>query len=168
VLPFLGLVTQWLGNKPVLFQEFGAPSRPVLPPYPGERDLAGYKTPLWPENSVAGYYRQALELLFQAGMTGAMAWCYGDYYPSLWSCPPLKDNPHERHFGLFRYDGSPKPAAQAFGEFANCLAAGGRPKTDPEANSWLRGEDREHYYDNPRAELSRLYLKYKTWLEVES
>jgi endo-1,4-beta-mannosidase len=161
VLPFLGLVTQWLGGKPVLFEEFGAPSRPVLPPYPGERDLAGAKIPLWSEQSVAGYYRQALELLSQAGMTGAMAWCYADYDPNRWSCPPLKDNPHERYFGLFRSDGSPKPAAQACGEFANCLAEGGQPKIDPQAGAWLGDEDRERFYDNPRTELSRLYEKYK-------
>jgi endo-1,4-beta-mannosidase len=175
VLPFLGLLTQWLGGKPVLFEEFGAPSRPVLPPYPGGAmssghgaDLAGCKTSLWPESSVAGYYRQALDMLCQAGMSGAMAWCYGDYHPSLWSRPPLKDNPHERYFGLFRHDGSPKPAVQVFGEFANCLAAGRGPKTDPEAGAWLRGEDRERYYDSPRTELPRLYLKYKECLEVES
>ncbi len=46
VLPFLGLLTRWLGGKPVLFEEFGAPSRPVLYPYPGEEDLAGVQDSL--------------------------------------------------------------------------------------------------------------------------
>jgi len=168
VLPFLGLLTQWLGGKPVLFEEFGAPTHPVLPPAPGENELAGCKTALWTESSVAGYYRQAIELLFQAGMTGAMAWCYGDYHPRLWDRPPLKENLHERYFGLFRHDGSPKPAVQAFSECANYLAEGGRPEADPEANAWLRGEDRERYYDHPRTELPRLYQKYREWLEAKS
>ena len=99
---------------------------------------------MWP-----GYYRQALELLFQAGMTGAMAWCYGDYHPSLWDRSPLKDNPHERHFGLFRHDGSPRPAVQAFGEFATGWPQAGGQKTDADADAWLQDEDRERYYDSP-------------------
>jgi endo-1,4-beta-mannosidase len=162
VLPFLGVLTRWLGGKPVLFEEFGAPSRPVLTPYPGEEGLAGDRTPLWPEDSVAGYYRQALDLLYRAGMSGAMAWCYGDYHPGLWGRPPLEENPHERHFGLFRHDGSPKPVVDVVRQFASRLAAGEGPKMDMDANAWLEGEDRERYYDNPRVELSRLYEKYKS------
>jgi endo-1,4-beta-mannosidase len=159
VLPFLGLVTRWLGGKQVLFEEFGAPSRPGLTPYPeGE----GCRTPLWPEDSVTSYYRQALDLLCRAGMTGAMAWCCSDYHPSLWDRPPLRENPHERHFGLFRHDGTAKPAVWAWREFANRMATGEGPEVDPDAGAWLRGEDRERFYYNPRAELSRLYEKYLT------
>jgi endo-1,4-beta-mannosidase len=167
VLPFLGVLTRWLGGKPVLFEEFGVPSRPALQPHPGEGDLAGCNTPLWSEDSVADYYRQALNLLYRAGMTGAMAWCYGDYHPSLWDRPPLQENIHERHFGLFRYDGSPKPAVQAFGEFAGRLAAGRGPEADADVGAWLQGEVRECYYNSPRTELPRLYEKYKR-LGVES
>jgi endo-1,4-beta-mannosidase len=161
VLPFLGALTRWLGGKPVLFEEFGAPSRPVLPPRLEQEDLTGGKTPLWPEDSAADYYRQALHLLYRAGMTGAMAWCYGDYHPDLWDRPPLQENTHERHFGLFRYDGSPKPAVQAFVDFAGSLAAGQEQGLGAEPGAWLQGEDREHYYNSPRTELSRLYEKYK-------
>ncbi len=158
VLPFLGLLTRWLGGKPVLFEEFGAPSRPILPPYPDKRE--SYQCRLWDETEVATYYRQALELLCQAGMTGAMAWCYGDYHPSLWDRPPLKENPHERHFGLFRHDGSPKPAVQTIGKFAGRLAAGRGPAVDQSPAGWLRGEDPERYYRSQRTELPRLYRKY--------
>jgi endo-1,4-beta-mannosidase len=163
VLPFLGLLTRWLGGRPVLFEEFGAPSAPEIPPYPGGTEsgsISGYRHPLWTESDVAGYYRQALELLCRAGMTGAMAWCYGDYHPGLWNRPPLQENPHERHFGLFRHDGSAKPAVQAFSEFAGRLAAGAQPAADPQAAAWLEGEDPERFYDHPRAELPRLYKKY--------
>jgi endo-1,4-beta-mannosidase len=164
VLPFLGLITRWLGDKPVLFEEFGAPSEPVLPPYLEEDGRSGFKARLWPESSVADYYRRALVLLRRAGMIGAMAWCYGDYHPRLWDRPPLFANPHERHFGLFRYDGSPKPALQICGEFAGRLAASGRIVTDPDAETWLQDEDRERFYDSPRAELARLYDKYRKHL----
>ncbi|MGD0153981.1 MAG: hypothetical protein ABSC17_09555 [Thermacetogeniaceae bacterium] len=160
VLPFLGLLTRWLGGKPVLFEEFGAPSRPMLPPYPDESELLRYKCRLWDEAKVATYYQQALELLCRAGMTGAMAWSYGDYHPSLWDRPPLRENPHERHFGLFRHDGSPKPAVQAISEFAGRLAAGLGPAVDQLATGWLRGEDPERYYQSPQTELPRLYRKY--------
>ena len=40
VLPFLGLITQWLGGKPVLFEEFGAPCWPALLPSPSAGELS--------------------------------------------------------------------------------------------------------------------------------
>ncbi len=154
VLPFLGEITRWLGGKPVLFEEFGVSSQIVAEkPYPGEQ-----------ENLITAYYEQALELLRLSGMIGAFVWCYGDYHPDLWNKPPLKDNPHERHFGLFRYDGSPKPAVSVIRAFA-CRPDYLRRQVDTQTGSWLDNEDREQFYRNPLNELKRLYDKFKKSIE---
>ena len=36
-----------------------------------------------------------------------------DYEPAIWGVPPLDQAIHERSFGLWRADGSPKPAVEA-------------------------------------------------------
>ena len=50
-----------------------------------------------------------------AGCVGALLWCYTDYEPAIWGSPPLDQAIHERSFGLWRADGSPKPAVEARG-----------------------------------------------------
>ncbi len=167
VLAFLGLLTRWLGGRPVLFEEFGIPTYPALPPYPAAEEMARMNCRLWPEDEAAGYYQQSLALLERIGMTGALAWCYGDYDPGLWGRPPLSDKPHERHFGLFRHDGSPKPALQAIYNFSRTLSGKQGEPVDLDAESWLRDEDRDSFYLNPRGprgELPRLYDKFQSWL----
>jgi len=143
VLPFLGSITRWLGGKPVLFQEFGV-SDQVLQQADGD----------------GPYYREALALLYEAGMTGAFAWCYGDYHPELWERPPLNDNPHERYFGIFKDDGAPKAAVQEIKCFAAALAAGELDAPDPCYDDWLSGEDPERFYRDPKGELRRLYRRF--------
>ncbi|NLB89041.1 MAG: hypothetical protein GX790_07435, partial [Syntrophomonadaceae bacterium] len=76
ILPFLGIITAWLADKPVLFQEFGAPSIPTIPPYIGEEEKNNLKCPLFTEAKVQEYYRKAVHLLANYGMIGAWAWCY--------------------------------------------------------------------------------------------
>lgn len=161
VLPFLGVVTRWLGEKPVLFQEFGITSAPVIPPlYSGDEERS-FKTPLWEEEWGAEYYRRALALLQGEGMMGAMAWCYTDYHPDLWDSPPLEDNPHERHFGLFRHDGTAKPVVQVIRDFTGKIVE--KPALTKEGNppSWLKGEERDLFYRDPLANLKRLYRTYQ-------
>jgi len=175
VLPFLGLLTRWLGGKRVLFQEFGVSDQVLRQEYPGETEEAG-----------AAYYRRALHLLKEAGMWGAFAWCYSDYEEHLFEKPPLKENPHERYFGLFKADGSPKKAAGVFQEFAKKIrdaAVGDKHSRSAgalsamrrelplayaadgagggEGLSWLKGEDPERFYENPLFHLKRLYRSYK-------
>lgn len=103
LLPFLGLVTRWLGGKDVLFEEFGAPTRPRNGMH-ATRAAAASRTPLLEEEEAAEYARRALAALRHFGMTGAMLWCFGDYAEKLWSEPPLDEAAHERFFGLWRSD----------------------------------------------------------------
>lgn len=157
VLPFLGLITNWLGGKRVLFQEFGVSDQILQQEFPGEIEEGG-----------ALYYRKALHLLREAGMWGALAWCYSDYQPHLFGKPPLKENPHERYFGLFKADGSHKKAVSVFQEFAKEMKDSADCDVCCDACaagevSWLKGEDPQRFYDNPLSELIRLYNE---WLVV--
>jgi len=151
---FLGIITRWLGEKPVLFQEFGAPTHPGTD-VGVKSTLPGLRCRLWDEEQVSGYYREALRALNREGMLGAMAWCFADYNPSLFSHPPLADNIHERFFGLFGHDGHPKKSAQVFQEYAAA-------KTTANNNDypWLDGRERSTFYKNPRHNLKILYESY--------
>ena len=138
VLPFLARVTHWLGEGgDLVFSEFGLPSLVV-------EDDAG-----------AAYTARALEGLRCAGCLGALLWCYSDYDPALWESPPFDLAPHERSFGLWRADGSPKPAVAAIAAFvgaARCTAA--------HADAWI-DIDRDEFRLDPRAQLPRLYRRYR-------
>jgi endo-1,4-beta-mannosidase len=138
VLPFLARVTHWLGEgDDVVFSEFGLPSLVVE------------------DNAGAAYTARALEGLRRAGCLGALLWCYSDYDPALWESPPFDLAPHERSFGLWRADGSPKPAVAAIAAFvgaARCTAA--------HADAWI-DIDRDEFRLDPRAQLPRLYRRYR-------
>ena len=138
VLPFLARVTHWLGEgRDLVFSEFGLPSL-----------LVG-------EEAGAAYTARALEGLRRAGCLGALLWCYSDYDPALWESPPFDLAPHERSFGLWRADGSPKPAVAAVAAFvgaARCTAA--------HADAWI-DIDRDEFRLDPRAQLPRLYRRYR-------
>jgi endo-1,4-beta-mannosidase len=84
-----------------------------------------------------------------------MLWCYSDYDPALWDSPPLDLAPHERSFGLWRADGSPKPSVAAVTAFvgAERMDAG-------EADAWI-DIHRDEFLLNPRTQLPRLYRRYR-------
>jgi endo-1,4-beta-mannosidase len=155
LLPFLARITRWLGEgRDVLFSEFG------LPTYPragrGEQSASGRcRSPLVEEDAAAAYTSRALEALRRAGCLGAMLWCYSDYDPALWESPPLDLAPHERTFGLWRADGSPKPAVAAIAGFV-----GAERCTAGQADGWI-DIDRDEFLLNPRAQLPRLYRRYR-------
>lgn len=159
ILPFLGIITAWLADKPVLFQEFGAPSMPTIPPYLGEKEKPDLKCPLFTEAEVYEYYRKALQLLANSGMIGAWAWCYADYCPELWDKPPLDANIHERFFGLFRHDGSPKLAARLFKELNELKIS------NPGLPSWLQNFDKDTFYLKPKENLKLMYKTFKNNLK---
>jgi hypothetical protein len=146
LLPFLGLIARWLGGREVLFEEFGAPA--VKHPRPGRPALLG-------EEQAAKFTRDALESLHAFGFMGAMLWSYGDYAKWLWSWPPLDNAEHERYFGLWRSDHSPKPAVAEINGF-NRLER----KEPFDDFGWIDIQPSE-YYRKPRANLANLYARFR-------
>ena len=133
---FLAEVTRWLGGRDVYFEEFGMPAAP------GEEDAQDV------------FIAEALDLLYEAGTTGAMLWCFSDYAPEIWDRPPLDVAPHERFFGLWRADGTAKPAARHLARYA------GIERRLIPARSFEAEPDR--FYEDPLATLRRLYDGYAT------
>ena len=85
-----------------------------------------------------------------------MLWCYSDYEPATFAYPPLDEAIHERSFGLWRADGTPKPAVEVVRAFA------GRTRlAPPDAEPWI-DIDAERYWRRPEVELPRLYERYIT------
>jgi endo-1,4-beta-mannosidase len=162
LLPFLARVTHWLGeSRDVLFTEFG------LPTYrrgdPSERRArVPNATVLIEEDAAAAYTATALEELRRTGCLGAMLWCYSDYDPVLWESPPLDLAPHERSFGLWRVDGSPKPSVAAVAAFVGaerCIAG--------DAHPWI-DIDRDEFGRDPSSQLPRLYRRYRSSREADA
>jgi len=88
-------------GKPTILEEFGFP------------------TNLYTEESHAGFIETILVGSLALGARGALIWCAFDFpregdEPYLWE-------PHELSFGLFRSDGSPKPAAESVKRFRELL-----------------------------------------------
>jgi len=155
VLPFLAQLTRWLGRgRGVLFSEFGLPTyRPAGP----DGDLDHHKGPavLVEEQAAADYTQRSLAALRQAGCTGAMLWCYTDYVPAIWAKPPLDVATHERSFGLWRADGSPKPSVAVVKAFT------GLDRTDsPHSREWIDIEP-DDFWENSADNLARLYGRYR-------
>jgi endo-1,4-beta-mannosidase len=148
LLPFLARVTRWLGGgKDVLFSEFGLPTRRAGRTSRDRRVVD--------EDAAAAYTASALEALRAAGCLGAILWCYSDYRRARWSSPPLDLAQHERSFGLWRADGSPKPAVAAVAAFA------GAPRCDAAGDdSWIDIGPDEFLLDRGR-QLPRLYDRYR-------
>jgi endo-1,4-beta-mannosidase len=150
--PFLARVTRWLGDgRDVLFSEFGLPTYRRDDPH---EQRAG-ATPLVEEEAAAAYTAAALEGLRRAGCLGAFLWCYSDYDPALWQQPPFDLAPHERTFGLWRNDGSPKPVVAAIAAFV------GAERCNPGyADAWI-DIDRDEFLLDPHVQLPRLYRRYR-------
>ena len=106
------------------------------------------------EVEAAEYVRRVLPGLREAGATGAMLWCFSDYHPATFEHPPLDEAVHERSFGLWRADGSPKPALDVVRSFAGATRL---PALDRER--WI-DIDAERYWERPGVELPRLYQRY--------
>ena len=162
LLPFLARVTHWLGQgRDVLFTEFGLPTYRRGDPSERRARLPN-ATALIEEDAAAAYTATALEELRRTGCLGAMLWCYSDYDPALWDSPPLDLAPHERTFGLWRVDGSPKPSVAAVAAFIGaerCVAGNADPWIDI---------DRDEFSRNPGAQLPRLYRRYRSSREVDA
>ena len=147
LLPFLALVTGWLaGGAPVLFEEFGLPTGAPGGSGPGR---------LADEQAAADYTGRALDGLRDSGCVGALLWCFADYAPALHGHPPFDTALHERSFGLWRSDGSAKPAV------AEITGRAGRPqKAGPATCHWVDIEVEEFTAD-PERHLPRLYRRFR-------
>jgi endo-1,4-beta-mannosidase len=147
LLPFLALVTGWLaGGAPVLFEEFGLPTGS-----PGGRGAGR----LSHEQAAAAYTGRALDGLRHSGCVGALLWCFADYAPALHGRPPFDQAVHERSFGLWRSDGSAKPAVAEV-----TRRVGRRRLTRPAHLAWLDiGVD--EFAADPGRQLPRLYRRYR-------
>jgi hypothetical protein len=157
LLPFLGLITYWLGGREVLFEEFGGPALRAGTALDQARSATPH-TPLLDEESAAAFTRRALEALRQFGCSGAMLWCYQDYAETLWNDPPLDAATWERWFGLWRVDGSPKPAVAEVTSFENLRRA---PRPDV---AWI-DIDQEEFSTRPHEHLRRLYRRFCEQIE---
>ena len=146
LVPFLARITRWLGGgKEVLFSEFG------LPTCRSHEGDASH--PAVEEHEAAAYTRLVLQGLREAGCTGAMLWCYADYAPTTWADPPLDEATHERSFGLWRADGSPKPAVQA-------VTDADRRRSIARPDDWI-DIDAAGFWARSGVELPRLYARFR-------
>jgi endo-1,4-beta-mannosidase len=146
LLPFLALLTRWLaGGSAVLFEEFGLPTGSS--PDTGAGRLVD-------EETAAAYTGRALDGLRQAGCLGALLWCFTDYVPALHRRPPFDEARHERSFGLWRADGSPKPAVAEITRRTGRLT-----QPPPDELPWLDIDVSEFLADRTR-QLPRLYRRY--------
>ncbi|NIO04723.1 MAG: hypothetical protein GTN74_08925 [Proteobacteria bacterium] len=155
---FLVLLTQWLGGKPVLLEEFGVPTEPPLVTLEkADREKMGRVT-LVSEEEADTYSRNVLNLLKANGILGALYGCFSDYDPILWDKPPLDNGVHERFFGLFRWNGSPKAHVRGMSDPP-------REKTSQEPSwDWI-DIDRSEYYDRPRKHVEHLYRNFREHLQ---
>lgn len=142
VVPFLGLLTWWLGSKEVLIEEVGIPSSNTVR---GEKIVS--------EDKAYQYYERLLNRLIPYPFLGVLFWCYGDYKKNLWGKTPLDEALHERYFGLFREDYSPKSFLSLF----HLLQKGERRKTI--SFDWI-DVDYEDYFRNPKEHLLRLFRRF--------
>ncbi|MFA9472683.1 MAG: cellulase family glycosylhydrolase [Deltaproteobacteria bacterium] len=158
VLPFLARLTRWLsGGADVLFAEFGVPTTKPGESAP-ERSLDASGPALVEEQAAASYIERALAALLECGSTGALLWCYSDYVEAIWGLPPLDLAVHERSFGLWRADASPKPAVAVVAAFAKRCAT---PLAESRlADSRWIDVDAAEFYRAPASELPRLYRRY--------
>jgi endo-1,4-beta-mannosidase len=154
LVPFLTRITRWLGGgAEVLFSEFGLPTYREGDP-PGEHVRTQSTSPLTEEAEAAEYVRRVLHGLRRTGAIGAMLWCYSDYDPGTFEHPPLDQAIHERSFGLWGADRTPKPAVEVVRSFA-----GATRLPPPDDERWI-DIDPEHYWERPGVELPRLYERY--------
>lgn len=158
LVPFLGLITNWLGNKPVLLQEYGAPSQGQATN--SIHQLSGpYQ--LWSEQETADYYRQVTILLYKLGFMGAFPWCYSDYHRDLWEYPPLNNMIHERYFGLFQANGQAKKAVEVFRQKEYLKELHVSIEAD-----WNRAFNAKQFYNDPLFYLEEMFTLFKKSIRV--
>lgn len=144
IVPFLALITRWLGSKDVLVEEVGIPSSDTF-----KNDI------IVKEEDAYKFYERLFKKLKSYPFIGTLIWCYCDYSKNLWDEPPFAENIHGRFFGIFREDKSPKP-------FANIIKSFGSDGKENISTEWINIEPSD-YYKEPLNHIKRLYQKFKEW-----
>jgi endo-1,4-beta-mannosidase len=152
--PFLGCIVGWLGNLPVIVQDFGMATEPVFPRADSRNFERGADLVLVSEEDSAHITAEVLTRLRRFKMMGGFWKTYGDYHPSIWDWPPLDTRVSERFCGLMRSDGSPKLAASVLASRPT------GPEEDEVSVEWIDLPE-EDYYRNPRQQLGRLYRRFR-------
>jgi len=106
-------------EKPVILAEFGVATSPEnkkqeIPLHWANRE---WRQPFVTEESQAIYLKETVGKAKELGCKAALVWCWSDYDQSLYNQLPFNYLIHERYFGLFRADGSPKPVALTLKSF---------------------------------------------------
>lgn len=161
---FLGLITRWLGSvseiksvNDVLIEEFGICTLPVNKKFK-MTDAGGIL--LVSEDEAETFYDRSLNLIRNSGFKGAFLWCFADYSENLWHLPPFDRNIHERFFGIFRDDGSPKRSLDAIRRFKS------QKKGIMEVNlDWIDISSKD-FYRNPRKNLIHLFQRFKSSMMI--
>jgi endo-1,4-beta-mannosidase len=165
LVPFMTALTAHLGHEPALMQEFGlCTASPGEASQTVEDDFLGEIKPqfLAGEEDAAQYYRAVLDRLWETGSLGAMAWDYADYAEELWDKPPLDRAKRERTFGIFRADGSAKPAAEVLRRFSEELRSGAiERRLGPHGGKAVRLTIAPQlYYQEPATSYRQAYAEY--------
>jgi len=107
-------------KKPIILAEFGVATNPENKEEKIHLKWASreWDQPFVTEESQASYLKETIQKAKDAGCVAALSWCWSDYNPKLFKALPFNYLIHERYFGLFRADGSPKPAATALKSLA--------------------------------------------------
>ncbi len=142
---FLAELTSRLGGRPeVWISEFG---------------ISTAQDPLsTDEESAARYASEALEYMRRGCVPGALWWCYGDYAPQVWERAPFNELVHERSFGLFRNDGSPK-------QIASVIEKAPRTREDRAVPSGWFDLEPFRFWSDPEKEIQRLYRNFREGLQ---
>jgi endo-1,4-beta-mannosidase len=147
LVPFLTGITRWLaGGAPVLFEEFGQSTATA------GTVAAGVQVS---ESTAAQYAAQVLDGLRSAGAIGALLWCFTDYASELYDEPPFDLAVHERFFGLWRADATPKPALAEINDRRGTTSIAASPHA-----AWIDITPEELAADR-HAQLVRLFERYR-------
>ena len=153
LLPFLARVTHWLGESRDLFSASSG----------CRRYASSERMPRWPTRY--GERHMASALGRRAGCLGALLWCYSDYDRRLGEPAVGSRAPRALSFGLWRADGSPKPAVAAIAAFV-----GAERCTAGRRGPWIDIGPDEFRLD-PQTQLPRLYRRYRTgsrWIRLRN
>ena len=158
-VPFVCALTAALAGRPVLFEEFGInthwPDRPSFWQEITNWDGSTRKVFFASEEDAAEYYSGVLARLVRVGAIGAFCWCFPDYDPAIWDRPPCDLQPFERFFGLWRADGSLKPAGQVVRDFIRT-----KPTVRAAEKAVVLPVTPDEYYRDPWNIQKRLYAEF--------